>query len=130
MTGSLRYMAPEVARREKYNEKVDVYSYGIVLWQVITAKTPFEGINRQSFIIDVVEGGKRPDLEEIRLAIPGTNDFMIYTQEQLIQIISSCWDPDPSKRPDMKDITATISQIQDEYMRDYGGVPKTCCTIM
>jgi serine/threonine protein kinase len=33
-TGSLRYMAPEVALEKAYNHKVDVYSYGILLWQV------------------------------------------------------------------------------------------------
>ena len=33
-TGSLRYMAPEVALKLPYNEKVDVYSFGIILWQM------------------------------------------------------------------------------------------------
>jgi serine/threonine protein kinase len=34
-TGSLRYMAPEVALRRPYSEKADVYSFGILVWQVI-----------------------------------------------------------------------------------------------
>ena len=43
-TGSLRYMAPEVAQRLPYNEKVDVYSYGIMVWQMARDKIPFKGL--------------------------------------------------------------------------------------
>ena len=42
-TGSLRYMAPEVALRLPYNEKVDVYSYGIMVWQMARDRVPFKG---------------------------------------------------------------------------------------
>lgn len=38
-TGSLRYMAPEVALEKPYNHLVDVYSYGIMLWQVRKSHT-------------------------------------------------------------------------------------------
>lgn len=41
--GSLRYMAPEVALGKPYNLKVDVFSFGILLWQMLSLKTPFAG---------------------------------------------------------------------------------------
>merc|ERR1712183_1116963 len=40
-TGSLRYMAPEVAKEQPYNTSVDVYSFAILLWQICTLETPF-----------------------------------------------------------------------------------------
>jgi serine/threonine protein kinase len=45
-TGSLRYMAPEVVRAEAYNEKVDVYSFAIIMWQVAKLIVPFQGMSR------------------------------------------------------------------------------------
>ena len=37
-------MAPEVITGNKYNEKVDVYSYGIIMWEILHDKPPFKGI--------------------------------------------------------------------------------------
>ena len=42
-TGSLRYMAPEVALEKPYNSSVDVYSFGILFWQITSLETPFTG---------------------------------------------------------------------------------------
>ena len=41
--GSLRYMAPEMFLVGSYTEKVDVYSFGLILWQLITCRKPFQG---------------------------------------------------------------------------------------
>jgi len=37
-------MAPEVINGEDYSEKADVYSYGIILWEIITRQVPYKGI--------------------------------------------------------------------------------------
>ena len=42
-TGSLRYMAPEVALKQPYNEKADVYSFGIMVWQMARDRIPYKG---------------------------------------------------------------------------------------
>jgi len=59
-TGSPRYMAPEVAMNKPYNETVDVYSFGILLWELCALETPFEGFNMNMFERKVVQGGGRP----------------------------------------------------------------------
>ena len=41
LTGSFRYMAPEVALEKPYNETADVYSLGIIIWQIMALKVPF-----------------------------------------------------------------------------------------
>lgn len=43
IAGTLRYMSPEILRGERYNHKVDVYSYGVLLWEIFTLRKAFEG---------------------------------------------------------------------------------------
>lgn len=41
--GTFQWMAPEVITGTSYNEKIDVYSYGIILWEIMHEKPPFRG---------------------------------------------------------------------------------------
>jgi serine/threonine protein kinase len=63
-TGSLRYMAPEVALQMPYTEKVDVYSFALISWQMARRKVPFKGLNTQQFVQSVVRDGMRPPIEK------------------------------------------------------------------
>ena len=62
-TGTLRYMAPEVALARPYNHSVDTYSFGIILWQIVKGKVPFSGLGRRTYMENVVVGGERPRLD-------------------------------------------------------------------
>jgi len=63
MTGSLRYMAPEVAMGKPYNEKCDVYSFAILFWQMMALATPYAAYTSKSFRERVhVENGKKPQI--------------------------------------------------------------------
>ena len=59
-TGSLRYMAPEVAKEKPYNETVDVYSLAIMAWQIFEMATPFTGYSIAMHNDLVIEKGGRP----------------------------------------------------------------------
>lgn len=41
----IAWTAPEILRHEPYNEKADIYSYGIVLWECLTGKIPYEDMS-------------------------------------------------------------------------------------
>ena len=43
-TGTYRWMAPEMIKEKHHTKKVDVYSFGIVLWELLTALTPFDNM--------------------------------------------------------------------------------------
>lgn len=59
-TGSPRYMAPEVALGQPYNQKADVYSFGLLLWEICEIKTPFDGHDLDSLTACVFHGDERP----------------------------------------------------------------------
>lgn len=64
MTGSPRYMAPEVALEKPYNEKCDVWSFSLMLWQMYALKTPFELYTMKSLKSRVWAGEmKRPAVD-------------------------------------------------------------------
>ncbi|RYG59380.1 hypothetical protein EON64_20295, partial [archaeon] len=83
-TGSLRYMAPEVVLRKPYSEKADVYSFGIMLWQMARDRVPFKGYNKEEFFSRVVEGHERPKLDK---SWPGG----------FSNLLKSCWGVDALK---------------------------------
>ena len=62
-TGSPRYMAPEVFLGKPYNETCDVYSFSILLWQILKAEVPFDEYTESMIINDVCKGGVRPKLD-------------------------------------------------------------------
>jgi serine/threonine protein kinase len=90
-TGSLRYMAPEVARSEPYNLSADVYSFGLLLWQICALDLPYDGMNRQDHSELVVHGNERPQLESS-------------WSTPLRILMKRAWEPDPLVRPSMDSI--------------------------
>ena len=85
-TGSLRYMAPEVVLNKPYNEKVDVYSYGIMCWQMASDRIPFKGISKDQFLNSIVIGNQRP-----RLDTSWPFGFR--------RLLEGCWHSDYERRP-------------------------------
>lgn len=90
-TGSLRYMSPEVARSEPYNLTADVYSFGLLLWQICSLQLPYDGMNRQDHSELVVHGNERPILNS-NWSTP------------LRILMKRAWEPDPLVRPSMDSI--------------------------
>lgn len=107
-TGSLRYMAPEVALREPYTEKVDVYSFGIMLWQMARDSLPFAGLGKTAFMQDVVRGNLRPKLDRS-------------WPEGFCNLLTSCWDRDPMKRPVFAQVMAELGSLME--MEGVSGAP-------
>jgi serine/threonine protein kinase len=90
--GTKQWMAPEVIRGAKYDEKADVYSFGIVLWELLTQLEPFKDFNEYHLMTRVVIEGVRP-------RIPAT------CPTKLAQLIANCWDGNPENRPSFKTIS-------------------------
>ena len=100
MSGSLRYMAPEVAKCEPYDHSVDVYSFAILMYQVLTGIVPFMGFKREKFMLDVVQNDWRPDLEMVA-GLSRDDRCCTETSDKLVEMMRRCWDPDRTHRPTM-----------------------------
>jgi serine/threonine protein kinase len=87
--GSLRYMAPEITLGHGSTLASDVYSFGILLWELCTLEKPFKDFSSgKEFKKNVFAKGYRPSLNSIRSAA-------------LRKLIRDCWDPSPENRPHM-----------------------------
>jgi serine/threonine protein kinase len=87
-TGSLRYMAPEVMMSKPYNEKVDVYSFAIILWQMASGELPYDGASKADFVKFVGKRGERPELAPY---MSWPKDFK--------DLLVSCWAQSSKERP-------------------------------
>jgi serine/threonine protein kinase len=95
--GTPCWTAPEIIRGEAYSEKADVYSFGIVMWEVVTRKQPFGSLNFMGVSLDVLEG-KRPHM-------PAD------CPRALAKLITKCWHDKPTKRPSMADVVAFFDRL-------------------
>jgi serine/threonine protein kinase len=86
-TGTARYMAPEVCLHEDYSLPADIYSYGILLWEVCTLEKPYGNYSSLDQLKEkAVDSHHRPPLRKI-------------ASPQLKALLKACWDPDPRVRP-------------------------------
>mmetsp|Transcript_17293 Transcript_17293/g.47897 ORF Transcript_17293/g.47897 Transcript_17293/m.47897 type:complete len:288 (+) Transcript_17293:48-911(+) len=97
-TGSLRYMAPEVARSFPYNYKADVYSFGVILWEMNAGKKPFADYDRDTFYDSVIHGGERMKCNK-------------KWPEELSDLITACWHENPDLRPSFAEIIDKIDAL-------------------
>lgn len=107
-TGSPRYMADEVALSKPYNETVDVYSFCILLWQILKLETPFDGYTMSMFRKNVVVGGARPKCDP-------------KWPQELCATMKLGWGP-AKNRPNMEDVCVClrdeINRNSDEALED------------
>lgn len=92
-------MPPELIKDSKSNQfsfKIDVYSYGIVLFMLITKSNPFSGLSDKKILMNTVNG-KRPE-------------FPSKVDKEWENLIIKCWNQDPYQRPDFTDICNTIEK--------------------
>ena len=85
-TGTMRYMAPEVAESQHYGVSADTYSFGILLWELCTLKKPFDKLTPDE-IMELLVKEKRPKLSR--------KDGSPKVQ----QLIMTCWDGHAENRP-------------------------------
>eukprot|EP01156_Anaeramoeba_ignava_P018305 Anaeramoba_ignava/a91349_73.p1 GENE.a91349_73~~a91349_73.p1 ORF type:complete len:1246 (-),score=329.81 a91349_73:137-3838(-) len=100
LKGSPCWMAPEIFRNEVYNEKADIYSYGIVLWELITKEFPYKGIDNPIQLgFKVAYQKLRPDISKI-------------TDPKWKDLITQCWADEPDDRPSFDKILEILNTFE------------------
>jgi serine/threonine protein kinase len=98
-TGTLRWMAPEMISHKHYSKKVDVYSFGIVLWELVTGLLPFQNMTPVQVAYAVVNKNLRPPIPEDCPAA-------------LRNLMEQCWNSCPERRPNFYQIVQTLEDLE------------------
>jgi len=95
-TGTVRYMAPEVAKGEPYNDKADVYSFSMVAWYILTGKMPYGNLTLNQMQEYVFQGFERPRCSKS-------------WAPEISELLSKCWAQESSERPNFAEITRSLA---------------------
>ena len=119
--GNYQYTAPEALRGSlsvPYSKEIDVYSFGIILWEILTGKIPFQELKKNPKTCDKIEkiiiDGYRPPLNILPDDIP----------ECIIEIMKDCWNSKPSSRPSLGKIISILTIILQLDISDENEIQK------
>ena len=92
-------MAPElVCDPDRISEKADVWSFGMVLWEMLMLETPFQHLSPQEIVTGLMMGKLRPE-------IPA------WCEPEWFRLMESCWETNPNLRPSVKQLAAELEEL-------------------
>ncbi|KAM9777976.1 mitogen-activated protein kinase kinase kinase 9 [Neosynchiropus ocellatus] len=98
--GTYAWMAPEVIRSSTYSKGSDIWSYGVLLWELLTSEVPFRGIDGLAVAYGVA-------MNKLSLPIPST------CPEPFARLMEDCWSQDPHCRPNFTTILDQLTAIEE-----------------
>ncbi|KAJ6253868.1 f-box only protein [Anaeramoeba flamelloides] len=102
----ISYYSPESTRNEIFNFSTDVYSFGILFWELITGKKAFSEINNSKIIRNhFLISKNNKNIKEIRPELTMIND------NNLKELLSDCWNEKPKLRPTFRKIIQRLKRI-------------------
>jgi serine/threonine protein kinase len=105
------WMAPEFICEGLFNEKSDIYSFGILIWEIFMKDTiPYKNVNLFDFIL-----GNKDVIYNIR---PVILDNKIKDCLEIKYLIEKMWDNDMKKRPDINEVVDFIEKLREKYNID------------
>nr|DBA20802.1 TPA: hypothetical protein GDO54_017545 [Pyxicephalus adspersus] len=101
--GTYAWMAPEVIRLSLFSKSSDVWSFGVLLWELLTGEVPYREIDALAVAYGVA-------MNKLTLPIPST------CPDPFVRILEACWDPDPHSRPSFSIILDQLTTIEQSAM--------------
>lgn len=95
--GTVSWIAPEVFENQPYDSKADIYSFGIIMWELYTKQTPFSDVNAFEIPIAVIRGDRPPIPKEM--------------PKDYAKLMKQCWNGKPSKRPTASKIVKELTKM-------------------
>ncbi|XP_044050733.1 ankyrin repeat and protein kinase domain-containing protein 1-like isoform X3 [Siniperca chuatsi] len=108
--GSYKYMPPE-AFEASYQpvRSFDIYSYGILLWSIVTGKEPYQAAD-YNLVALRIPLGDRPSCEEV-------DQMKAEGLKELVDLMQRCWDNMPSKRPTIKECLEVTENVLSKHKK-------------
>ncbi|AWP16110.1 putative mitogen-activated protein kinase kinase kinase 9 [Scophthalmus maximus] len=98
--GTYAWMAPEVIRSSTFSKGSDVWSYGVLLWELLTGEVPFRGIDGLAVAYGVA-------MNKLALPIPST------CPEPFVRLMEDCWSSDSHSRPQFTSVLDHLTAIEE-----------------
>ncbi|KAJ3612791.1 hypothetical protein NHX12_019049 [Muraenolepis orangiensis] len=98
--GTYAWMAPEVIRSSTFSKGSDVWSYGVLLWELLTGEVPFRGIDSLAVAYGVA-------MNKLALPVPST------CPQPFARLMEECWSPDPHARPSFSSVLDQLTAIEE-----------------
>ncbi|XP_007902892.2 receptor-interacting serine/threonine-protein kinase 1 [Callorhinchus milii] len=104
--GTLNYIAPEYLKNinTRADVKIDVYSFAIVMWEIMTERKPYEHAVGSDAVSLGVKRGQRPDIKAIPKNKPSVH--------HLVSLMERCWHQIPGERPSFADCIRYLKPTQ------------------
>lgn len=103
--GTYRWMAPEMIKRKAYGRKVDVYGFGLILWEMVAGTIPYKDMTPIQAAFAVVHKNLRP-------SIPAD------CAPAMKALIEQCWSSHPEKRPEFWQVVKVLEEFETLIARD------------
>lgn len=111
MTGTVNYASPEVIRGSKFSEASDVFAYGVILWELLTRRIPWEDLNEYQIVFQMTSQLESPLAATAKaLEIPDS------APELYRKIIHGTWATQPERRSTFKEVLVDIREIYREQV--------------
>ncbi|XP_054675327.1 mitogen-activated protein kinase kinase kinase 21 isoform X2 [Grus americana] len=103
--GTYAWMAPEVIKSSMFSKGSDIWSYGVLLWELLTGEVPYRGIDGLAVAYGVA-------VNKLTLPIPST------CPEPFAKLMKECWEQDPHIRPSFALILEQLTAIEGAVMTE------------
>ncbi|XP_043672631.1 mitogen-activated protein kinase kinase kinase 11-like isoform X3 [Vespula pensylvanica] len=100
--GTYAWMAPEVIKKSTFSKASDVWSYGVLLWELLTGETPYKGIDALAVAYGVA-------VNKLTLPIPST------CPQPWRCLMEACWSSDSHCRPGFAEILLALDEVRSAF---------------
>ncbi|CAB4422039.1 unnamed protein product [Rhizophagus irregularis] len=103
--GIIPFVAPEIFQGAKYTKASDIYSFGMIMWELMTGRRPFWDISHDTYLIIEICDGCRPPI-------------ITNAPEGYIELMNECWHSDPVKRPTDSYLLSKVKTMLDNEIKN------------